>query len=99
MKPIGPIYIKLLVAAVIVWMISTTIWITDLYLKVGSIEHDLIHSAIVGYGRDNAGVPAQVSAKALRAEELSILDSAPVPGPEPGQGEEIEDENIVDEDA
>lgn len=45
MKPIKPIYIKLIVIAIVIWIIGTTVFITDLYLKVGKIEHDLVHAS------------------------------------------------------
>ncbi len=44
MKPIKPIYIKILIITIIIWVISTTFYIANLYLKVGEIEHALVHA-------------------------------------------------------
>ncbi|MFA6078947.1 MAG: hypothetical protein WC779_04290 [Candidatus Omnitrophota bacterium] len=44
MKPVKPVYIKLIVAAIVVWVIGISIIVTDLYLKVGKIEHEMIHT-------------------------------------------------------
>ena len=38
-----PIYKKLLLAALAVYIIGTCIIMTDLYIKVGKIEHSMVH--------------------------------------------------------
>jgi len=43
MKPVKSIYIKLLVITISIWIISVTFYIANLYLKVGEIEHSLVH--------------------------------------------------------
>ncbi len=43
MKQAKPIYKKLLLIAVIIWIISITYHVSNLYFKVGEIEHALIH--------------------------------------------------------
>ena len=45
MKPVKPVYVKLLIIIVIAWVISTTFYTVNLYLKVGKIEHALVHMA------------------------------------------------------
>ena len=46
MENIRPIYKKLLIIAVVVYIISTTIMLSDLYSKVGKIEHTLIDAGL-----------------------------------------------------
>ncbi|MDP3790442.1 MAG: hypothetical protein Q8R38_00095 [Candidatus Omnitrophota bacterium] len=43
MNKIKPIYWKLLVAAGVVYIIFTTITLVDICLRIGAIEHSLIH--------------------------------------------------------
>ena len=43
-----PIYIKLLIAAIVAWIISTTLLLSDIYMKIGEIDHALIHSSSGG---------------------------------------------------
>ena len=50
MKPIKPIYIKLLLIAIVIWVISMTFFISELYSKVGKIEHALVHAAYNQHG-------------------------------------------------
>lgn len=44
MKSIKPIYIKLLIITFVIWIISTTFYFSDLYVKVIKIEHALAHA-------------------------------------------------------
>jgi hypothetical protein len=43
MKKAKPIYKKLLLIAVIIWIIGMTYYVSNLYFKVGQIEHALMH--------------------------------------------------------
>ena len=43
MKPINPVYKRLLLIAIIIWIISMTFYVSNLYFKVGEMEHALIH--------------------------------------------------------
>jgi len=43
MKKTRPIYKKLLAAAFIVWVIGVSIFMIDVYLKLGKIEHAMAH--------------------------------------------------------
>jgi hypothetical protein len=40
---IGPVYKKLLLIAGIIYLIGVTIILSDLYIKVIRIEHELLH--------------------------------------------------------
>ncbi|MEI6863368.1 MAG: hypothetical protein WCK38_03110 [Candidatus Omnitrophota bacterium] len=44
MKKVKPIYIKLLIAAVALFVIGTTVALSDIYSKICNIEHLLVHS-------------------------------------------------------
>jgi len=43
MKSPRPIYKRLLVIAIIIWVITMTYYVSDLYCKVGELAHALIH--------------------------------------------------------
>jgi hypothetical protein len=43
MEKIRPIYKKLLIAAIVLYITGVTFILADLYMKVGEIEHALIH--------------------------------------------------------
>jgi hypothetical protein len=43
MTHIRPIYIKLLVLALIIFIMGVSLMLSDLYFKVGQIEHTLMH--------------------------------------------------------
>ena len=42
-----PIYKKLLILALVVYIIGSCIIMTDLYIKVGKIEHSMVHGGSV----------------------------------------------------
>lgn len=43
MKQTKPIYIKLLIAALALWIIGMSFCVTELYRKIGEVEHALVH--------------------------------------------------------
>lgn len=43
MDKIRPIYWKLLIAVGIIYIVFTALMLSDLYSKVGEIEHSLVH--------------------------------------------------------
>lgn len=43
MEKIRPVYIKFLIVAIAVFVIGVSVALSDLYQKVCSLEHDLIH--------------------------------------------------------
>lgn len=45
MKPVRPVYLRLLIAAVILWIISTTYCLADLYGRVCAMDHALSHTS------------------------------------------------------
>ncbi|MFA5146551.1 MAG: hypothetical protein WC515_04165 [Candidatus Omnitrophota bacterium] len=45
MEGARPIYKKLLIIAVVVYTISVTYMLSDIYHKIGQIEHSLCHTA------------------------------------------------------
>lgn len=44
MKDIKPIYIKLLIAAAVVFVLGVSMALSDLYQKVGTLEFDAMHA-------------------------------------------------------
>ena len=40
---VRPIYHKLLIAALVIYIVGSCILVTELYIKVGKIEHFLVH--------------------------------------------------------
>jgi|GEM_PF-2582264 len=48
-KPIDPVYIKVLLVVLGLWIISTTLYFMDLYTKVGKVEHILSHMEFEHY--------------------------------------------------
>jgi hypothetical protein len=44
MKNIKPVYLKALLAAIVIYLLGMTIIVSDLYYKVGKIEHHLVHA-------------------------------------------------------
>jgi len=50
MKHTKPIFIKLIIIVIAMWIIGITAFITDLYLKVGRIEHTLVHASCTHSG-------------------------------------------------
>ncbi len=44
MKPAKPIYKNLLLIVLIIWIIGITYYVSDLYFKIGEIEHALVHT-------------------------------------------------------
>jgi len=40
---VRPVYIKLLFAAVAVFVVGVCLALSDLYMKVGQLEHDMMH--------------------------------------------------------
>jgi uncharacterized protein (UPF0333 family) len=50
MGQIKPAYKALLLAAVVMWVISMSYYVANLYLKVGRIEHALIHVPVCLHG-------------------------------------------------
>ena len=47
MKPIDPVYMKLLLIIIIIWLNVTTFLISGLYLEIGKINHALVHVTFV----------------------------------------------------
>jgi len=45
MKNVRPIYRNLLIAAIALFVIGTAFALSDIYHKIGSIEHSLSHKA------------------------------------------------------
>lgn len=45
MGNIRPIYKKLLIAAIVVYIIGVAFILADIYMKVGEIEHALTHTS------------------------------------------------------
>ena len=45
MNATRPIYIKLLILAIVVYVIGVTFILSDIYFKVGRIEHVLSHAS------------------------------------------------------
>lgn len=43
MKDVRPVYIKALVVAIAIYVIGMAFAVSDLYLKVGDVEHRLMH--------------------------------------------------------
>jgi len=43
MKSTNPIYKRLLLVALVIWIIGITFYVSHLYTKVGDIEHALVH--------------------------------------------------------
>ncbi len=43
MDKIKPIYWKLLIAAAVIYVIFTAIMLSDIYSKIGEMEHTLVH--------------------------------------------------------
>jgi len=43
MNKTKPIYWKLLIAAVVIYIIATSVMLGDMYSKIGKIEHALVH--------------------------------------------------------
>jgi|GEM_PF-1839318 len=55
----NPIYKKLLIAALVFYVIGTCIIQTDLYYKIGTMEHRLCHMLEMDAGSCNMGAAAQ----------------------------------------
>lgn len=49
MEKIRPVYRKLLIAAIIVFVAGVAVMISDIYMKVGKVEHALMHMS-AGHG-------------------------------------------------
>jgi hypothetical protein len=45
MKSIDPADTRLLLIIIIIWLNVTTFFITNLYIKMGEIEHTLLHTS------------------------------------------------------
>ncbi len=45
MKNVKSIYIKLLIAAIAAWIISTTFILSDLCQRTGELEHEMVHAS------------------------------------------------------
>lgn len=43
METIKPVYKKLLIAAIVIYVIGVASMLADIYMKVGAIEHALVH--------------------------------------------------------
>jgi hypothetical protein len=46
MANIKPIYIKLLLVTIVLYVVNLTFLLSDIYYKIGRIEHVLIHSGM-----------------------------------------------------
>lgn len=44
MKDVKPVYIKLLIAAGAIFVVGVSIALSDLYQKIGTIEHGMAHA-------------------------------------------------------
>lgn len=45
MKETSPLLKKLLIAAVVIYVVGMTIMLSDMYAKIGTIEHVLMHAS------------------------------------------------------
>lgn len=43
MQKVRPVYIKLLIAAVIIFVIGVSAMLCDVYERVGELEHNMVH--------------------------------------------------------
>ena len=49
MKEVKPVFIKLLIAALAVFIIGVSVALSELYHKVGAIEHEMSHISSGGH--------------------------------------------------
>lgn len=47
MKNVDPLYIKLLIAALVIWIIGISFYTAETIYRVGEIEHQLAHMPYV----------------------------------------------------
>jgi len=43
METVRPVYVKLLIGALILFVAGVCVALSDIYYKVGSLEHDMMH--------------------------------------------------------
>ena len=43
MQQVKPVYIKLLIVAIAIFVVGVGLALSDLYAKVGQLEHDMMH--------------------------------------------------------
>lgn len=42
-KPANPVYVRLLIAALVLYVAGMTWFVTELYYKVITLEHEMVH--------------------------------------------------------
>jgi hypothetical protein len=55
MAAVKPVYVRLLIVAIAVYVIAVSLMLSDLYRKVITIEHELAETSILGRGHLTRG--------------------------------------------